>query len=74
MLPSGTQDACSSPVEAVRISVRRNTQLAFLRRGNKAVFHMSQIYGILKNPAIMWKSDGLAKFDRPFFTHNLSFR
>jgi hypothetical protein len=35
---------------------------------------MSQICGMLKNPAITWKSDCLAKFDRPFLAHNSSFR
>jgi hypothetical protein len=39
-------------------------QRAFLRRGSKAVCPTSQLCGMLKNPAITWKSDCLAKFDR----------
>jgi hypothetical protein len=35
---------------------------------------MSQLCGMLKNPAITWKSDCLAKFGRPFITHTSSFR
>jgi hypothetical protein len=35
---------------------------------------MSQLCGMLKNPAITRKSDYLAKFDRPFLAHNSSFR
>jgi hypothetical protein len=52
----------------------KNPQHAFLRRGSKAVCPMSQIYGMLKNPATTWKSGCLAKFDRPFLAHNSSFR
>jgi hypothetical protein len=33
---------------------------------------MSQLCGMLKNPAITWKSDCLAKFDRSFLAHNSS--
>jgi hypothetical protein len=34
---------------------RKNPQHAFLRKGSKAVFPMSQICGMLKNPVITWK-------------------
>jgi hypothetical protein len=53
---------------------RKNPQHAFLRRGGKAVGPMSQICVMLENPTISWKSDCLAKFDRPFLAHNSSFR
>jgi hypothetical protein len=48
--------ARSNPAEAVG-----SFGHAFFRRGSKAVCPMSQL---LKNPAITWKSDCLAKFDR----------
>jgi hypothetical protein len=35
---------------------------------------MSQLCGMLKNPTITWKSDCLAKFDRPFLAHTACFR
>jgi hypothetical protein len=66
--------AGSNPAEAVGIFGRKNPQHAFLRRRSKAVCPMSQLCGMLKNPAMTWKSDYLAKFDRPFFAHNSSFR
>jgi hypothetical protein len=34
---------------------RKNPQHAFLRKGSKAVCHMSQICGMLKNPVNTWK-------------------
>jgi hypothetical protein len=57
MLASGTQDRGFKPDR------KKN---AFLRRGSKAVCPMSQLCGMLKNQAITWKSDCLAKFDRSF--------
>jgi hypothetical protein len=66
--------ADSNPAEAVEFFGRKNPQHAFLRRGSKAVCPMSQLCGMLKKPAIMWKSDCVAKFDRTFLAHNSSFR
>jgi hypothetical protein len=48
--------AGSDPAEAVGFFGRKNPQHAFLRRGSKAVDHMSQLCGMLKNPTVMWKS------------------
>jgi hypothetical protein len=73
-LASGTQVRGSNPAEAVIFFGRKNPQHAFLRRGSKAVCPMSQLCGMSKNPAISWKSDFLAKFDRLFLTHTSSFR
>jgi hypothetical protein len=60
--------AGSNPAEAVEFFGRNNPQQAFLRRGSKAVCPMSQLCGMLKNPAITWKSDCLAKFE-PTISH-----
>jgi hypothetical protein len=51
---------CNRPT-SVGFFGRINPQHAFLRRGSKAVCPMSQLCGMLKNPAITWKSDCLAK-------------
>jgi hypothetical protein len=40
------------PAEAVGFFGRKNHQHAFLRKGSKAVYPMSQICGMLKNPII----------------------
>jgi hypothetical protein len=64
----------SNPAEAVEFFGRKNPQHAFLRKGSKAVCPMSQICGMLKNPAITLKSDCLAIIDEPFLAHNTSFR
>jgi hypothetical protein len=66
--------AGSNPAEAVGFFWRKNPHYAFLRRGSKAVCPMSQLCGVLKNPANTWKSDCLAKLDRPILAHNSSFR
>jgi hypothetical protein len=66
MLASGTRVRGFKPGRSRRIFRAKNTQHAFLRRGSKAVCTMSQLCGMLKNPAITWKSDCPAKFDRPF--------
>jgi hypothetical protein len=52
----------------------KNPHHAFLRRGSKAVCPMSQLCGMLKNQAVTWKSDCLAKFGRPFLAHTSSLR
>jgi hypothetical protein len=49
MLASGTQDRGFEPGQSRRIFRAKN---AFLRRGSKAVCSMSQICGMLKNPAV----------------------
>jgi hypothetical protein len=46
MLVSGTQDRGFEPGQNRRFFGRKYPQHAFLRRGNKAVYHMSQICGI----------------------------
>jgi hypothetical protein len=61
--------SASNPAEAVGFFGRKNPQHAFLRRGSKAVCPMSQLYGMLKNQAISWKSESPAKFDRQFLAH-----
>jgi hypothetical protein len=65
--------AGSNPAEAVEFFGRKNPQHPFLRRESKAVCPMSQLCGMLKNPAITWKSDCQATFDRPFLAHNSFF-
>jgi hypothetical protein len=47
-----TKFAGSNSAEAVGFFGRKNPQHAFLRRGSKAVCSMSQISGMLENPAI----------------------
>jgi hypothetical protein len=55
--------AGSSWAEAVGFFGRKHPQHAFLRRGSKAVCPMSQICGMLKNPAVYRGSRNLkAKF------------
>jgi hypothetical protein len=71
MLASGTQDSGFKHGRSRRIF---RAKISFLQRGSKAVCPMSQLCGMLKNPAITWKSDCLAEFDRPFRAHNSSFR
>jgi hypothetical protein len=66
--------AGSNPAKDFGFFGRKNPQHASLRRGSKAVCLMSQICGMLKKPAITWKSDCLVKFDRSFLAHNSSFR
>jgi hypothetical protein len=57
MLDSGTQD---------RGFGRKNPQHAFLRRVSKAVYPMSQICGMLKNPVIYVEVGITGQIDRPF--------
>jgi hypothetical protein len=53
VLASGTQDCgVRTWPKLSDFSGRKNPQLAFLRRGSKAARPMSQICGMLKNPAI----------------------
>jgi hypothetical protein len=53
MLASGIQDRWFKPGRSRRIFRGEKTpQHAFLRRGSKVVYPMSQICGMLKNPTI----------------------
>jgi hypothetical protein len=58
--------AGSNPAEAVGFFGRRNPQHAFLRRGSKAVCPMSQLWGMLKIPAIYVEVRIAGQIDRPF--------
>jgi hypothetical protein len=53
MLASGTQVRRFKPSD---FSGEKNPQHVFLRRGSKAVCPVSQLYGMLKNPTMMWES------------------
>jgi hypothetical protein len=53
MLASGTQVRGFKPTD---FSGKKIPQHAFLRRRSKAACPMSQISGILKNAAMMWKT------------------
>jgi hypothetical protein len=48
MLSSGTQDRGFAPGRSRRIFRAKSPKQAFLRKGSKAVFPMSQICGMLK--------------------------
>jgi hypothetical protein len=55
MLASGTQDRGFAPDLSRRIL--KNPQHAFLRRGSKRICPMSQLWGMLKNPALFENSE-----------------
>jgi hypothetical protein len=59
MLPSGTQDCGFKLAEAVGYFRANDPQHAFLQRGSKAVFLVSQLCGMLKNPTMTWNSPSL---------------
>jgi hypothetical protein len=67
MLASGTQVRGFKPG---RFFGWQNPQHAFLWRRSKAVCPLSQLCGMLKNTAITWKLDCLAKFDQPPFAYS----
>jgi hypothetical protein len=62
--------AGSIPGDAVELFGRKNPQHAFLRRRSKAVCPMSQICGMLKNPAIYVEVGITGQIDRPFLARN----
>jgi hypothetical protein len=74
MLVSATQDRGFKPYRRLRIFWDNRSSACRPSEGSKAVCLMSQICGLLKIPPIAWKSDCLAKFDRPFITHNFTSR
>jgi hypothetical protein len=63
---SGTQDRGFKPGRSRRIFLAKNPQHASLRRGSKFVYPMSQICGMLKNPAIYVDVEIAGQIDRSF--------
>jgi hypothetical protein len=63
MLASGTQ--VQTRPKPSDFSGEKNPQHAFLRKGSKAGCPMSQICGLLKNPAIYVEAGIAGQIDRP---------
>jgi hypothetical protein len=63
---SGTQDRGFEPGRSRRIFRETNPQHAFLRRGSKAVWLISQICGMYKNPPIYVVVEIAGQIDRAF--------
>jgi hypothetical protein len=72
MLASGTQVHGFESEQRI-FQGEKNPQHAFLQRGSKAVCPMSQIYGMLKNPTVMWESPTVGKIDQSFLAHSSTF-
>jgi hypothetical protein len=73
MLASGTQDRGFAPDQSRRNFRAKYPQLAFLRKGSKAVCPMSQICGMLKIPK--WrKKKSFRQNYRTMLDHSSTFR
>jgi hypothetical protein len=66
MLASGIQHRGFEPGRSRRIFRAKIPHHAFLRRGSKAVCPMSQLCGMLKNPAIYVEVGIAGQIDQPF--------
>jgi hypothetical protein len=59
-----------NPAEAVGFFGLKNPRHAFLQRGGKAVWPMSQIRSTLKNPVIYVEVGITEQINQPFLAHN----